>query len=63
MRMRREACHNGLAQRVKVVRKVDHFVARYARVNEQHTSPSLHDNGVALQELALVCQYTRCNLP
>src|SRR5215475_6048489 len=58
MRVRREACHNGLAQLVEVVREVSHFVARYSGVDEQHAGPALHDNGVALEELALVDQYT-----
>jgi hypothetical protein len=62
MRVRREACHNGLAQLVKVVCKGDHFVARYAGVNEQHAGHTLHDSSVALQELALVGPYTLCYL-
>jgi hypothetical protein len=28
------------------------------RVDEQHSSPALHDNGIALHELALVDQHT-----
>jgi hypothetical protein len=47
--MRREACHNGLAQLVKVVRKADHFGAAYSGVDEQHAGPALHDNGVVLE--------------
>jgi hypothetical protein len=54
MRMCREACHNGLAQLMKVVRDGDHFVARYSGVDEQHASLVLHDNSVALNALALV---------
>jgi hypothetical protein len=62
MWMRREACHNGLAQLTKVVRDGDHFVAHYSGVDEQHASPALHHNGVALNALALVDQYTLCDL-
>jgi hypothetical protein len=46
--MRREACHNGLAQLTKVVREADHLVARYSGVDEQYASLVLHDNGVVL---------------
>ena len=63
MRMRREACHNGLAQLAKVVREAGHFVALHPGVDEQHASPALHDNGVALAELALVDQHTLRDLP
>jgi hypothetical protein len=63
MRMRREACHNGLARIGQVVRDGDHFVARYSGVDEQHAGPAVHDNGVALDELALVDQYTLRDLP
>ena len=58
MRMRREACHNGLARLAKVVREGGHFVAEHPGVDEQHASPAVHDNGVALAELALVDQHT-----
>ena len=34
MRMRREACHNGLAQPAKVVREAGDFVAGHPRVDE-----------------------------
>jgi hypothetical protein len=47
--MRREACHDGLAQLVKVVREADQFVARYSGVDEQHATAALHDNGVVLE--------------
>ena len=63
MRMRREACHNGLAQLAKVVREGGHFVARYPGVDEQYASLALHDNGVTLNELALVGQHTLRDLP
>lgn len=63
MRMRREACHNGLGQLSKVVREGDHFVARYSGVDEQHAGPAQHDNGVALDKLALVGQHTLRDLP
>src|SRR6266511_1118161 len=63
MRMRREACHNGLAQLAKVVREAGDFVAVHPGVDEQHASPAVHDNGVALAELALVDQYTLRDLP
>ena len=63
MRMRREACHNGLARLGQVVREAGHFVAVHPGVDEQHASPALHDNGVALAELALVDQHTLRDLP
>jgi hypothetical protein len=47
--MRREACHNGLAQLGQVAREAGHFVACYPGVDEQHASPALHDNGVVLE--------------
>ena len=53
MRMRREACHNGLTRIGQVVREGGHFVAVHPRVDEQHASPAVHDNGVALAEFAL----------
>jgi hypothetical protein len=56
--MRREACHNGLAQLAKVVREAGHLGALYPRVDEQHAGPALHDNGVVLEQLALVDQHT-----
>jgi hypothetical protein len=56
--MGREACRNGLARLAKVVREAGHFGAGYPWVDEQHASPAVHDNGVALQELALVDQHT-----
>ena len=63
MRMRRKPCHNGLAQLAKVVREAGHFVAVHPGVGEQHASPAVHDNGVALAELALVDQHTLRDLP
>ncbi|GAA0436963.1 hypothetical protein Acor_50380 [Acrocarpospora corrugata] len=63
MRMRRETRHNGLAQFAKVVREAGHFVALHPGVDEQHTSAALHDNGVALAELALVDQHALRDLP
>src|SRR5437867_1216349 len=63
MRMRREACHHGLAPLAKVVREGGHFGALYSEVDEQHAGPALHDNGVALDELALVDQHTLRDLP
>ena len=63
MRMRREACHNGLARIGQVVREAGHFVALYPGVDEQHAGPALHDNGVVLEELALVDQHTLRDLP
>ena len=63
MRMRRKSCHNGLAQLAKVVRELNHFGALYPGVDEQHASPALHDNGVALHELALVDPHSFCDLP
>jgi len=63
MRMGRKPCHHGLAQLAKVVREGGHFIAEHPGVDEQHASPALHDNGVALAELALVDQHTRRDLP
>ena len=62
MRMRRKPCHNGLAQLAKVVREAGHLVALHPRVDEQHASPALHDDGVALEELVLVDQHTLSDL-
>jgi hypothetical protein len=56
--MRREACHNGLARIGQIAREAGHFVVLHPGVDEQYASPALHDNGVALQELALVDQHT-----
>jgi len=61
--MRRKPCHNGLAQLAKVVREAGHFGAVHPGVDEQHASPAVHDNGVALAELALVDQHTLRDLP
>jgi len=63
MRMRRKPCHNGLAQLAKVVREAGHFGAVHPGVDEQHAGPAVHDNGVALAELALVDQHTLRDLP
>ncbi len=63
MRMRRKPCHNGLAQLPKVVREGGHLLAVHPWVDEQHASPAVHDNGVALAELALVDQHTLRDLP
>ena len=63
MRMRREPCHNGLARSGQVVREAGHFVALHPGIDEQHASPAVHDNGVALAELALVDQHTLRDLP
>ena len=63
MRMRREACHNGLARIGQVVRKAGHFVAVHPGVDQQHARPAVHDNGVTLAELALVDQHTLRDLP
>jgi hypothetical protein len=63
MRMRREPCHNGLAQISKVVRDGDHLLARYPGVDEQDASLALHDNGVTFNELALVDQHSVRDLP
>jgi hypothetical protein len=57
VRMRRKPRHHGLAQLAKVVREGGHFAAVYAGVDEQHAGQALHDNGVALAELALVDQH------
>jgi hypothetical protein len=63
MRMRREACHNGLAQLAKVVCEAGDFGAGHPGVDEQHAGPALHDNGVALHELARVDQHILRDLP
>src|SRR5229473_3218604 len=63
MRMRREARHNGLARIGQVVCEAGHFGAVHPGVDEQHASPAVHDNGVALAELALVDQHTLRDLP
>ena len=63
MRMRRKPGHNGLAQLAKVVRQGGHFVAVHPGVDEQHARPAVYDNGVALDELALVDQHTVRDLP
>ena len=34
-----------------------HFIARYPGVDEQHAVSALHDNGVVLEQLALVDQH------
>jgi hypothetical protein len=52
--MRRESRHNGLARIGQVVRQAGHFGAVYPGIDEQHASLAVHDNGVALAELALV---------
>jgi hypothetical protein len=63
MRMRREACNDGLARIGQVLREAGHFVGVHPGVDEQHAIPALHDNGVALAELALVDQHTIRDLP
>ena len=63
VRMRREASHDGLARIGQVVREAGHFVAVHPGVDEQHAGLALHDDGVALAELALVDQHTLRDLP
>jgi hypothetical protein len=58
MRMRREACHDAVPQFSQVAHETGHFVLVYPGVDEQHASPALHDNRIALTELALVDQHT-----
>ena len=58
MRMRREACHYGVPQFRQVARENAHFILVHPGVDEQHASPALHDDGVALAELALVDEHT-----
>jgi hypothetical protein len=60
MRMRRETCHNGPSQLANVVREAGHLVVVNPGVDEQHTRPTLHNDGVALTELALVDQHALC---
>jgi hypothetical protein len=57
MRMRREACHDGLPRLGQVVREAGHFGAVHPGVDEQHARPAVHDDGVALDELSLVDQH------
>ena len=47
--MRREACHDRLAQLAKVVREAGHFGACYPGVDEQHAGPALYNNGIVLE--------------
>jgi len=61
--MRRKTRHDRLAQLAKVVREVSHFGARYSGVDEQGTSPALHDHGVAVDELAFMGPHTLRDLP
>ena len=63
MRMRRKPCYNGPAQLAKVVREGNHFGVEYPGVDNQHANSPLHDNGVALAELALVDKHTLPDLP
>jgi hypothetical protein len=56
--MGRKPGHDGLAQLAEFVGEVGHFVPEHPGVDEQYASPALHDNGVALAELALVDQHT-----
>lgn len=63
VRMRREARHNGPAQLAKVVREAADLGAGHPWVDEQHTGPALHHNGVALHEAALVDQHALRDLP
>jgi AcrR family transcriptional regulator len=63
MRMGGKPSRHGLAQLAKVVREGGHFVAVHPGIDEQHASPALHDDGVALDELALVDQHTVRDLP
>jgi hypothetical protein len=63
MRMRREARHDGLARIGQVVREAGQLVAVHPGVDEQHAGHAVHDNGVALAELALVDQHTLRDLP
>ena len=48
----------GWPQLAKVVRQAGHFVAAHPGVGEQHAGPGLHDDGIGLQEVALVDQDT-----
>jgi hypothetical protein len=61
--MRRKPGHNRLAQLAKVVREGGHFVAEHSGIDQQHACPALHDNRVALAELALLDQHALRNLP
>ncbi|MEU0236393.1 hypothetical protein ABZ234_01755 [Nocardiopsis sp. NPDC006198] len=48
----------GRAHLGQVVRKAGQFVAGRPGVDEQHTRPALHDNGIVLEQLAAVDQHT-----
>ena len=61
VRMRREAGHDGLAQHAKVVGQAGHLVAGDPGVDQQHPGRAFDDDGVVLQELALVDQHTVCD--
>ena len=63
MRMRGKPCYNGLVYLTKVVREAGHFVAQHPGVDKQHAGLTLHDNGIALAELALVDQHTLGDQP
>ena len=61
--MRREARHDGLARIGQVGREGGQLVVVHPGVDEQHAGRALHDDGVALAELALVDQHTLRDLP
>ena len=54
MWMRRKARDNGLTRIGKVVGEAGHFVLLHSGVDEQHARSAVHDNGIALAEIALV---------
>jgi hypothetical protein len=60
--MRREARDDALARFAKIVREGGHLVARDPRVDQQHTGLARHDDGVALEEFALVDEHALSDL-
>jgi hypothetical protein len=58
VRVRGEARHHGVARIGQVVGEAGQFMVLHSGVDEQHAGAALHDDGVALHELALVDQHT-----
>ena len=57
-----EAGHDGLAELPKVACEAGQLVSGYPRVDEEHTAGALHDDGVGLEERALVNEHTVSHL-
>jgi hypothetical protein len=56
--MRRETGHDGLAQLTQVVGQIGEVFLGDAGVDQQHTVRTLHDRGLALDELTLMHEDT-----